>query len=264
MSSLVAILALTLAAAPDAVAGGDAAPPDAPPADADIVAAESATPARTVRIRAHAPDRRRPVRVEMRGPGTSPRILCTSELPVAPARRAGVSRRPFAARRWGDCVADVPVGTELAIVLGDVKPAHAFVVPDSPGSELDLRVSRESNVGAIAGGGTLIGVGALTAFVGLLGIALYGGSGYFHDESATKTSTRVLLGGVIIAGGGAGLLAYGLQTRETRVDSKLVEPSSPAQSRRETLVGDAAHASPRKPEAGGAAPFIPLSYAFQF
>jgi hypothetical protein len=244
MSSLAALLALTLAAAD---AAGESAAPAQP---------------RTVRIHAHSRDNTKPVRVEVRGTGAAGQVVCTSEPPAAPARPARVARRPFEARRWGDCVADVPVGAELAVILGDLRRAHV-VVPDSPGSELDLRVSRDTNEGALASGGALIGVGALVAVVGLIGLAWYGGDGFFHDASKARSSAVVLVVGLVGAAGGAGVLVYGLETsRETRVDQKVLERASAGHGRKEALIGDTPTASSPGVQTSGA--IVPLSYGFLF
>jgi hypothetical protein len=122
------------------------------------------------------------------------------------------------------------------------------VVPDSLGSDLYLEVSRDKDTAAIGGGITMIVVGGLSAVVGLLGLAWYGGDGFFHDASRAQGSAVLLVAGVLVSGGGVGVLVNEARSnRQARVAGEFRDP-----------------ARTRAPEARGLVPFVPLTYGFTF
>ena len=148
-STVLAILAVLLVLAP-----GRASAQEAPTAP---------DPARNVRIRAHSEGNRQRVRVEARGTDGQQQVVCASEPP--PARPPGGARRPFKGGGWGDCVADVAPGSQVLIKLGEIEEPHVFIVPDEPGSQLELWVLPATRESEKSGGAVLLALGGLAILV---------------------------------------------------------------------------------------------------
>jgi hypothetical protein len=214
------------------------------------------TPARTVRIRARSEGGKHPVRVEMRN---DHRLVCASQRPVRAPQARG-TEGAFTAVPWGDCVADVPPGSQLLVTLGESKHAGIFDVhSDSDAdSEQDLLVLSPADRGETAGGVVMIVVGGLGAAVGLL---VLGTSAEFDDESRTRGGAAVVLAfGVLLGAGGIAVLAN--RAREPRLERQSTRRELESQGRRETLLGDVASSKSR--EATLNAPSPALSYGFSF
>ena len=214
-------------------------------------------PARTVRIHAHSKENKRRVRVEMLGTDRKYRVVCKSEAPPSPPRR-------FIFRGWGDCVADVPPGSQLRIALGEIKESHIFSVPSDPGRKLVLEVlpaapGAEHDGGivliVIGGAGMLVGFGAL--FFGAYAAAYCGCEGSW----LTVGGSALVLGGIAVA---SGIVLFVTRPKEPSVD--VVPSEGPPQSygRTDSFLGDVASAKPRDAATSAPAPFTPLSYGFTF
>ena len=116
--------------------------------------AAAQSPAPVIRVHAHAEDNEARVRVVQLEANGAKGASCSSGVPTDPGRE-----------RWGDCVVDVPAGSQLSITLGDHDEApHAYWVPDDRGSELDLKVVPDGYA-AKMGGGAMIISGGITVLI---------------------------------------------------------------------------------------------------
>ena len=100
------------------------------------------------------------------------------------------------------CIADIPVGTPLRVTLleHDDEP-YDFTLTTERGRDIEL-MARRGGRGAVAGGIVMIGVGGVTALVGLLLTAL--SLADIPEQSAFRTA------GFITLGVGGGLTVGGI------------------------------------------------------
>lgn len=100
------------------------------------------------------------------------------------------------------CIADIPVGTPLRVTLleHDDEP-YDFTLTSDRGWEIDL-TARRGGRGAVAGGIAMVGVGGVTALVGLILTAISFAD--IPEQSAFRTA------GFITLGVGGGLTVGGI------------------------------------------------------
>ena len=245
----VLVLALTLVASPSGAqvpAGLPWSPPDddaAPPPTATKRPRPHTVdaPASTVRIHSYSADGKHRVRVEMPTTSGEYRLVCTSSAPAPDSPR------------WGDCVADVPPGSQLRVTLGNVTQPQLLSVPDDPGSVLDLEVLPAEDSEAKVGGTLLIVLGSAGMCVGLLSLAA---AGLAADDAKGRAQ---LLGGLGLVLGGL-TVAGGIALIKTRPK----EPRVVSYDRSDNLLGDVAAAKSRDRATDGPAAFTPLRYGFTF
>ena len=238
-----------------------------PPGERDVPSVEDApapppSVARTVRIHARSKENKQRVRVETSVIGGERQLLCSSEAPTFPPRQRGARRRPFASPSWGDCVADVPPGSQLRISLGESEESHLFEVPDAPGSEMNLTVLNADRTAEKAGGIALIVIGSVGVALGSLVLAFSAPPGLLHDDDLATQSAFVLILGAAFAAGGIAVLATG--SREPHVESAATDRAAARYGRKDTVNGDVASARSREPSTTAPAAVTPLSYGFTF
>ena len=258
-------LSATGASAQEAQAAHDPAfervPPsveDAPAMPPPVVTAPAtvrSAPARTVRIHARSKNNKQRVTVAIWGTGNERQVVCSSEAPLHPTRPPGAPRRPFIAPSWGDCVANVPVGAKLLVTFGKSTDGQTFVVPNEPGSELDLKVlpadrSDENGIGV-----AMVVIGGVGVAIGGLLLAISSSDGYLQNDSVVTPSIVAVVLGAAIVGGGIALLVSG--SRAPRVKSE-------ATQRPAMVVGDIPWAGSREPSMSAPPALTPLSYTFTF
>lgn len=158
------------------------------------------------------------------------------------------------------CKADVIPGTPLRVTLGDSSEPHDFVMSGHPGSDLDVEV-RPASKGPLAGGIVMVSLGAPTALVGLILLAVSGiGS---SSDADLRTAGLVVLGvGGAVTVGGIALIANRSHEPRIREDEHGGDRAERAtDSRANVFASDVAtlrHASPVAPA------FTPLTWGLSF
>jgi hypothetical protein len=194
-------------------------------------AAQSAAAAPVIRVHAHSADNERQVHVVAIAETGANQRSCSSEAP-----RRGQER-------WGDCIVDVPAGTQLSIKLGNLEPPHVYWVPENRGNELDLKVVSDDE-NALVAGGALIVAGGLGIALGFLGFYLSSSCGHCADDTTLSLGATAV--GAVLITAGVGVVAA--RSREPRVET--LRPRRAAESTGPTVTAPAA--------------LTPLGYTFRF